>query len=47
MDVETLWTLASGWYAGRLDAGYQRREPSASAAFLREVGLIDTFWGTA
>jgi hypothetical protein len=47
MDVETLWTLASGWYAGRLDVGYQRREPSESAAFLREVGLIDPFWGTA
>jgi len=47
MDVETLWTLASGWYAGRLDVGYQRREPSESAAFLQAVGLTDTFWGTA
>ena len=47
MGIETLWTLASGWYAGRLDRGYQRREPSESAAFLREVGLIDEFWGTA
>ena len=45
MDLATLWRLARGWYAGRLDRGYQRREPSASAAYFREVGLSGPFWG--
>lgn len=47
MDVETLWLFASGWYEGRLDRGYVRREPAAAGAYLRSVGLIDPFWGTA
>lgn len=45
MDLATLWRLAQGWYAGRLDRGYQRREPSASAAYFRRVGLHGEFWG--
>lgn len=45
MDLPTLWRLASGWYAGRLDRGYVRREPSAAAEYLRGVGLSDAFWG--
>lgn len=45
MDVPTLWRLASGWYAGRLERGYVRREPSAAADYLRSVGLSGTFWG--
>ena len=46
MDVATLWRLASHWYDGRLDYGYVRREPTAAADYLREVGLVDAFWGT-
>ena len=46
MSLTTLWKLASGWYAGRLDRGYVRREPSASADYLRSVGLTGDFWGT-
>jgi hypothetical protein len=45
MDLPTLWRLASGWYAGRLDRGYVRREPSAAADYLRGVGLSGSFWG--
>lgn len=45
MDLPTLWRLARGWYAGRLDRGYTRREPAAAAAYLAEVGLEGPFWG--
>ena len=44
-DLATIWRLASGWYAGRLDRGYVRREPSAAHAYLRGVGLSGSFWG--
>ncbi|MFZ6003673.1 MAG: organomercurial lyase [Actinomycetota bacterium] len=47
MDLETLWNLASHWYDGRLQRGYTRREPAHAAEYLRGVGLIDPFWGTA
>ena len=47
MDLATLWRLASGWYEGRLSRGYVRREPAESADYLRGVGLVDPFWGTA
>ena len=45
MDLPTLWRLASGWYAGRLERGYVRREPSDAAEYLRSVGLSGAFWG--
>ena len=45
MDLTTLWRLASGWYTGRLDRGYRRREPSDAAEYLRNVGLTGQFWG--
>jgi hypothetical protein len=45
MDLPTLWRLASGWYAGRLERGYVRREPTAAADYLRGVGLSGAFWG--
>jgi hypothetical protein len=44
-DLATVWRLASGWYAGRLDRGYVRREPSAAHEYLREAGLSGAFWG--
>jgi hypothetical protein len=44
LDLPTLWRLAAGWYAGRLERGYVRREPSA-ADYLRSAGLSGTFWG--
>ena len=47
MNLPTLWRLASGWYAGRLEGGYVRREPSAAADYLRAVGLSGAFWGLA
>jgi len=45
MDLPQLWRLASGWYAGRLDRGYVRREPSAAREYFRSVGLSGAFWG--
>jgi hypothetical protein len=45
MDLATLWRLASGWYAGRLDRGYARREPTAAVEYFRGVGLTGAFWG--
>lgn len=47
MDLATLWRLARGWYAGRLDSGYTRRDPSTAAAYFEEVGLSGPFWGLA
>jgi hypothetical protein len=47
MDLATLWRLARGWYAGRLDPGYTRRDPSTAAAYFEEVGLSGPFWGLA
>ena len=46
MDLPQLWNLASGWYAGRLERGYVRREPVAAKDYLRSVGLVGKFWGT-
>jgi hypothetical protein len=45
MDLNTLWSFAAGWYAGRLDRGYQRRDPASAAEYLRSVGLSGGFWG--
>jgi Alkylmercury lyase len=45
MDLATLWRLASGWYSGRLDSPYQRRDPQSSADYFRSVGLHGSFWG--
>ena len=45
MDLSTLWHFASDWYAGRLEYGYTRREPSHAADYLRSVGLSGSFWG--
>lgn len=44
-DLATVWRLAKGWYAGRLDRGYVRREPSAAHEYMRSVGLSGSFWG--
>jgi hypothetical protein len=45
MDLATLWRLASHWYAGRLERGYTRRDPTAAADYFRHVGLTGPFWG--
>ena len=45
LELPTLWRLAAGWYAGRLERGCVRRGPSAAADYLRSVGLSGTFWG--
>jgi hypothetical protein len=44
-DLATVWRLASGWYAGRLDRGYIRREPAAAREYMHSVGLSGPFWG--
>jgi hypothetical protein len=38
LDLQTLWRLAAGWYAGRLERGYVRREPRAAADYLGVSG---------
>jgi hypothetical protein len=45
MDLNTLWTLASHWYDGRLERGYSRRDPADAAEYLRSAGLSGAFWG--
>lgn len=45
MDLDTLWRFAAGWYAGRLDRGYRRREPADAHAYFRGLGLHGPFWG--
>lgn len=45
MSLETLWNLARGWYAGRLDSPYTRREPAQAAEYFASVGLRGAFWG--
>lgn len=45
LDLSTLWRLARGWYDGRLERGYQRRDPTTATAYLYEVGLRGPFWG--
>lgn len=45
MDLPTLWRLSSGWYTGRLNRGYVRRDPSQAADYFRSVGLQGPFWG--
>ena len=45
MDLPTLWRLARGWYAGRMEPGYARREPASAAAYFAQVGLHGRFWG--
>ena len=45
LDLPTLWRLASQWYAGRLEHGYTRRDPSQAAEYFRQVGLSGPFWG--
>ncbi len=43
-DLATLWRLARGWYAGRLDANYQRREPAEAAEYFAAAGVPSSFW---
>lgn len=45
MNLATLWRLARGWYSGRLDRGYLRRDPGQAREYFREVGLQGEFWG--
>jgi hypothetical protein len=45
LDLDTLWRLARGWYAGRLDSPYQRKDPETAKEYFRSVGLHGPFWG--
>jgi len=45
MDLDVLWRFAAGWYAGRLDRGYRRREPADALGYFASVGLSGPFWG--
>jgi hypothetical protein len=45
LELATLWRLASHWYDGRLDRGYNRRDPATASAYFASVGLSGPFWG--
>lgn len=45
MDLTTLWHFAAGWYTGRLERDYRRKEPAEAADYFRSVGLSGAFWG--
>lgn len=45
LDLPALWRLAQGWYAGRLDRGYERKDPASAASYFAWVGLSGPFWG--
>jgi hypothetical protein len=46
LDSGQLWRLATGWYAGRLTAGYRRRTPAEAAEFFAGINLTGDFWRT-
>jgi hypothetical protein len=45
MDLAHLWRLAEGWYEGRLDRDYVRRDPASAKEYLTDVGMAGDFWG--
>jgi hypothetical protein len=45
LTLDQLWRLARHWYDGRLERGYQRRDPPSAAAYFEELGLSGPFWG--
>lgn len=45
MDLTALWTLAAHWYDGRMERGYQRRDPASAHHYLRSAGMSGAFWG--
>jgi hypothetical protein len=46
LGLDQLWDLATGWYAGRLTAGYRRRTPGEAAEFFASINLTGEFWRT-
>jgi hypothetical protein len=46
LGLDQLWDLATGWYAGRLAAGYRRRTPGEAAEFFASIELTGEFWRT-
>ncbi|MFI6587035.1 organomercurial lyase [Embleya sp. NPDC050493] len=45
LDLTKLWRLAEHWYEGRLNRGYERRDPASAAGYFAAVGLEGRFWG--
>jgi hypothetical protein len=39
-----MWTLATRWYQHRLERGWERPTPAASAEAFAEAGLTGPFW---
>lgn len=42
--IDRLWTLASTWYATRLDATARRPQPDEMRAIFAGIGLEGEFW---
>jgi hypothetical protein len=45
--TEQAWTLASGWYGDRLEAGWCRKTVEEAQALLSGIGLRSAFWQLA
>lgn len=44
LDLTTLWRLARGWYEGRFERGYRRKDVVTASNYLHDVGLDGPFW---
>ncbi|HSG07350.1 MAG TPA: hypothetical protein VLA36_03265 [Longimicrobiales bacterium] len=44
MTLDQCWSMAQGWYAGRLEPGWRGRSPAAAQAILEAAGLNGPFW---
>jgi hypothetical protein len=44
VSLESVWTLARSWYAGRLDYAWRPRTPEAMERLFAEAGLTGDFW---
>lgn len=47
MTLDQCWRLSATWYAGRLDAGYERPPAEHFQRLLRGVGLAGDAWSLA
>jgi hypothetical protein len=42
--MDQLWTLATTWYATRLEGNLRRPKPDEMAAIFASIGLEGDFW---
>jgi len=44
VDIGQLWSLATTWYATRLQEDSRRPKPDEMRAIFARLGLVDDFW---